>query len=153
MARPFYISEAALEALRQKLKEFKTRKRREIAERLKEAKSMGDLTENAEYQEAKEAQNFNESQIAELESRIREAVVIKKKSGGSIIGVGSTFDVRHGLQKRTFTIVGPAEAAPARGLISNESPTGQAFLGKKVGDEVAVKTPGGVVKYKVGKIH
>lgn len=152
MVKPYYITESALEALKGRLKELKTEKRREIAERLKEAKSMGDLTENAEYQEAKEAQAFNESMIAELESRLRRAVVIKKKKGVDRVTIGSTVEVKSGLKRRSFTIVGPEEAEPTKGFISNESPLGQAFLGKKVGDEAVVKTPGGTARYKIARI-
>jgi len=150
--KPYYISESALEELKRKLQELKTKKRREIAERLKEAKSMGDLTENAEYQEAKEAQAFNESRIAELEGRLRRAVVIKKKPSPDKVAVGSTVEVKSGIKRRSFTIVGPEEADPTKGFISNESPLGSAFLGKKVGDEVVAKTPAGQVKYKIAKI-
>ncbi|MFN7088285.1 MAG: transcription elongation factor GreA [Candidatus Paceibacteria bacterium] len=152
MMRPYYISESALRALRERLRELKTKKRREIAERLKEAKSMGDLSENAEYQEAKEAQALNEARIAELEDKIRRAVLIKKRKGQNRVEVGSTIEVKSGLRRRSFTIVGPEEADPERGYISNESPIGSAFLGKRVGDEVTVETPGGKVRYKIVKI-
>jgi len=152
MMRPYYLSESALRELKEKLKELKTKTRREIAERLKEAKSMGDLTENAEYHEAKEAQSANETKIVELEDRIRRAVVIKKTNSADKVAVGSTIEVKSGLKRRSFTIVGPAEADPAKGFISNESPLGRVFLGKKVGEEVAAETPGGTVKYKIVKI-
>ncbi|MBI2634000.1 MAG: transcription elongation factor GreA [Parcubacteria group bacterium] len=153
MIKPYYISESGLEALKQKLKELKTKKRREIAERLKEAKSMGDLSENAEYQEAKESQEFNESEIFELENRLRRVELITTQNGGDKVTVGSTIEVKSGLKRRTFTIVGPEEADPVKGFISNESPLGQAFLGKRVGDDVVAKTPGGEVKYKIVKIQ
>jgi transcription elongation factor GreA len=153
MVKPYYVSESALEALKEKIRELKTKKRREIAERLKEAKSMGDLAENAEYQEAKEAQSFNEKMIAEFEAKLKRAVIIKKSARQDKVVVGSTIEVKSGLRHRSFTIAGPEEADPPKGLISNESPLGAAFLGKKVGDEVVAKTPGGQVKYKIVKIR
>ena len=131
---------------------MKTAERRAIAERLEAAKALGDLSENAEYQEAKEAQSLNEGKIQDLEEMIREAVVIQKPTGTSAVQIGSTIEVhsRHG--DETFTIVGSEEADPVGGKISNESPMGQAFLGKAVGDKVEIKTPGGVEPYKVAKI-
>jgi len=151
--KPYYVTEAALKELRSELEMLKTKKRQEIAERLKEAKSMGDLSENAEYQEAKEAQAFVERRIAELDNLIRRAVVIKKRSSSGEVAIGSTVEVKNGLKRRKFTIVGPEEANPAAGLISNESPLGTAFLGKRVGDSVEVETPAGHHRYKIIAIN
>lgn len=149
MTKPYYITEAALKELKSELEMLRTKKRLEIAERLKEAKAMGDLSENAEYQEAKEAQAFIEGRIVELEDLIRRAAVIKKRSDSERVLVGSTVEVRDGIKRRKFTIVGPEEADPVKGLISNESPLGASFLGKRIGEEVSVNTPGGVRKYKI----
>jgi transcription elongation factor GreA len=148
-AKPYYISKEALEELKKELNYLKNVKRREIAERIKEAKALGDLSENAEYQEAKTAQSENEGRIAELEDLIRRAVVIKKHAVSERVWIGSTIKVRSGTKFRTFTIVGSEESDPEKGLISNESPLGKAFLGKKVNDEVEVSTPSGKVKYKI----
>lgn len=147
-----YISAEGLEKLKKELEELKTTERRAIADRLEAAKALGDLSENAEYQEAKEAQSLNEGKIQELEEMLREAVVIQKPTGTSAVQIGSTIQVhsRHG--DETFTIVGSEEADPIGGKISNESPMGQAFLGKAVGDKADIKTPGGPETYKVVKI-
>ncbi|MBI1975013.1 MAG: transcription elongation factor GreA [Parcubacteria group bacterium] len=152
MVKPYYISEAALKELKDELETLRLTKRHEIAERLKEAKAMGDLSENAEYQEAKEAQAFNEGRITELEDLIRRAVVIKKRAASEMVLVGSTVEVRDGVKRRKFTIVGPEEADPAKGIISNESPLGAALLGKRVREEAIVDTPGGVHRYRITAI-
>ena len=147
-----YISEEGLEELKERLHGLKTEKRKEIAERLEHAKTLGDLSENAEYQETKEEQSLVESQIAELEEMLRDAVVIHKGATTDKVMVGSTVAVhsRHG--DETYTIVGSEEANPAEGKISNESPLGKAFLSKRVGDAAEVKTPGGTATYTIRKI-
>lgn len=147
-----YISEEGLEELKERLHALKTEKRKEIAERLEHAKTLGDLSENAEYQETKEEQSLVESQIAELEDTLRDTVVIHKNAGTDKVAIGSTVVVqsRHG--EETYTIVGSEEASPTEGKISNESPLGKAFLGKRVGDSADVKTPSGVTTYAIKKI-
>ena len=147
-----YISEEGLEELKERLRALKTDKRKEIARRLEHAKTLGDLSENAEYQETKEEQSLVESQIAELEDMLRDAVLIHKGSAIDKVSIGSTVAVhsRHG--DETYTIVGSEEASPAEGKISNESPLGKAFLGKQVGDIADVKTPGGATTYTIKKI-
>jgi len=147
-----YLSPQGLEKLKKELEELKTVERREIASRLEAAKALGDLSENAEYQEAKEAQSLNESQVAELEEMLRNAVVIKKPTDLNIVQVGATIDVESNMGRETYTIVGSEEADPLQDKISNESPLGKSFLGKKVGETMEIKTPGGVVKYKILKI-
>ena len=147
-----YLSPQGLEKLKRELEELKTVKRREIASRLEAAKALGDLSENAEYQEAKEAQSLNESQIGEMEEKLRNAVVIKKPTDLNVVQVGATIDVESDLGRETFTIVGSEEASPLEGKISNESPLGKSFLGKKAGETTEIKTPGGMVKYKILKI-
>ena len=152
MSTKEYISEEGLEKLKKELEDFKTVKRQEVAQRLEEAKKMGDLSENAEYTEAREAQEFNERQIAELEDLIKKAIVIGKTKNKDEIQVGSTLSVKSQGKTQELTIVGSEEADPATGKISNESPLGKSLLGKKKGDEVKVKTPKGEVKYTVEKI-
>jgi len=154
-----YISAEGLEKLKKELTERKTTMRQEIARRLEEAKSLGDLSENTEYQSAKETQAFNEGRILELEEIVKESVIIdpKQKGGsskdkkvriGSVVGV-KIMDKRSSVQKRIFTIIGSHEANPSEGKISNESPLGRAFFDKEIGDIIDVETPKGKVKYKI----
>ena len=147
-----YFSEEGLERLKQELEELKTSKRHEIAARLEHAKSLGDLSENAEYQEAKEEQSLLESRIVEMEETLRNAVIIKKDTRSDLVQIGSTVRVKSEHGEETFTIVGSEEADPKEGKISNESPLGKSFLGKKAGDTVEVKTPGGGVHYSISAI-
>lgn len=146
-----YISPEGLKKLKKEFEELKNKKQ-EIATRIEEAKAQGDLSENAEYTEAKEAQSFNEGRIVELEEIIKNYTVITKSKNQSTVNIGSTVEFKSGNKVNTFTIVGSEEANPGENFISNESPLGQAFLNKKVGDVVEVKTPGGEVKYKIIKI-
>ena len=150
---PHYISEEGLAKLKEELHQLKTATRQDIAARLEHAKSLGDLSENAEYQEVKEEQSLVERQIAELEEMINNAVVIEKKSETGRVEVGSTVIVSSSRGKEIYKIVGSEEAQPAEGKISNESPMGKAFLGLKVGDTVKVKTPGGAIEYEIVKIE
>ncbi|KKP99068.1 MAG: Transcription elongation factor GreA [Parcubacteria group bacterium GW2011_GWD2_38_12] len=152
MSSKEYISEEGLEKLKQELENFKTVKRQEIAQRLEEAKKMGDLSENAEYTEAREAQEFNEREIAEMEDLIKKAIVIGKTKNKDEIQVGSVFVVKSHGKEQELTIVGSEEADPIQGKISNESPLGKAFLGKKKGDDARIKTPKGEAKYTIEKI-
>ena len=152
MAKPQYISKRGLEELKKELQELKTVKRREIAQRLQEAKSLGDLSENAEYLEAKESQSALESRILELESIIKHSRVIEKPTRKNYVSIGSTVKVKFDDHFREFTIVGSEETNPAQDRISNESPLGKAFLGRKTGEEIEVKTPKGKVKYKILRI-
>lgn len=147
-----YLSTEALEKLKQEMHMLKTAKRLEIAVRLEHAKSLGDLSENAEYQETKEEQTLVEQKIAELEDRIREAVVMQKPTKTDKVSVGSTVRAMIGEREIAYTIVGSEEANPAAGKVSNESPLGKAFLGKKVGETVEVKAPAGSVIYTVVEI-
>lgn len=153
LGMPEYLSQEALDKLKQELYELKTSKRQEIAARLEHAKSLGDLSENAEYQETTEEQSAVEAQIAELEERLRHAVLIKADTGTDRVSVGSTVRVlsRHG--EETYRIVGSEEANPVEGRISNESPLGKAFLGKKKGEKVDVSTPGGTTSYEIQEIQ
>lgn len=153
-----YITEPGLKKVKTELQECKTTKRQEIAQRLEEAKSLGDLSENAEYTSAKDDQAFNEGRVLELEEIIKNAQVIdpeKQKSlnGSSQIQIGSIIEVKlenkGSGDKQDFIIVSPQEAAPSEGKISNESPLGKAFIGNKKGDIIEVETPGGRLRYKI----
>ncbi|MFA4818422.1 MAG: transcription elongation factor GreA [Patescibacteria group bacterium] len=152
MSNQSYITKPGLDKLAQELKVLKTDKRKAIASRIQEAKELGDLSENAEYAEAKNEQAFIEGRIIEIENLLKNAIIIKAETGSEVVKIGCTviFDGPHGEKK--YTIVGSNEADPSRGLISNESPIGQAFLGSKVGDTVEVKLPKGVVHYSVTSI-
>lgn len=148
-----YFSPEGLEKLKKELEERKAEIRVEITRKILAAKELGDLSENAEYAEAKEMQSFNEGRIAELEDMIKNAVIINPHQKLEVVVVGSTVRVKsveHGEQK--FTIVGAAESDPLQGFISNESPLGTAFIGHKKTEEIEVKTPGGMVKYKILEI-
>lgn len=145
-----YLTQERLDELKQQLQELKTQKRAEVADRLKRAKELGDLSENSEYFEAREEQSQVESQIAEVEEIIKNAAVITKSDGNmGKVQVGSTITVSKNEQEFKFTIVGSNEARPEAGLISNESPLGRAFSGKKAGETVKVKTPAGEMTYTI----
>ncbi len=145
---PQYLSEEGFQQHKQELEELKI-KRQEIANRLEEAKALGDLSENQEYISAREAQAFNEGKILELEQLLREAMVIDKNRRSNVAHIGSTVEVRTNGKSQNFTIVGSEEANPAAGKISNESPLGKAFLDRKAGDKVEVETPGGKAIYTI----
>jgi len=133
-------------------------KRKEIADRIEKAKELGDLSENAEYHEAKDAQAFNDGRIIELSNLLKNLTVVESDGHGNGNGktaMGSKICVKNltnGAEK-DFCIVSFNEAAPADGKISNESPLGMAFLGRKKGDEVTVATPKGEMKYKIISIE
>jgi len=148
-----YLTKEKLEELKNELNELKTVKRVEVGEKLKRAKELGDLSENSEYFEAREDQSRVESRIFELEGTLKDVELIKKShSGGSasgIVKVGSTIEVSRSGKKMKFFIIGSNETNPDEGYISNESPLGKAFLGRKAGDNVLIQVPNGKVEYKV----
>lgn len=141
------VTKEGLKKLHDELEERKTKVRQEIAQAIKEAKEQGDLSENAEYSEAKHQQNENESRIAELEMQIKESVVAESNGGTSTVQIGSTVAAKTGAMEMTFVIVGSNEADPSQGKISHESPIGKAFLGKQKGDRAEVETPSGKIEY------
>ena len=141
--RQTFITADGLKKLRDELHNLKTVKRREIAQRIQEAKELGDLSENAEYVEAKNEQAFVEGRIAELETAVKNAVIIQDVKSTGQVRVGSKVTVRTDGKSMTYAIVGSNESDPGNGRISNESPLGQAFLGKKIGDNVEVTVPSG----------
>ncbi len=148
-----YFSKEGLERLKKEYDERLNTLRPEIAIRIKEAKEQGDLSENAEFDAAKEAQSFNEGRIEELKNLIENAQIIDSSSVKGVVGVGSTIKIESGKsQTATYSIVGASESDPSAGFISNESPLGKAFLGKKKGDLVVVSTPRGEVEYKILEI-
>ncbi|HSX01471.1 MAG TPA: transcription elongation factor GreA [Candidatus Saccharimonas sp.] len=148
----FHVTPEGIQALKDELKELTTAKRMEIAERLKEAKADGDLSENAMYDAALEDQAFTEGRIAEIEHILRHASVIESKKGGAV-ALGSTVHLELEDGKQKYTIVGSTEANPDEGKISDVSPIGKALLGKKPGDEVNVQVPSGTLTYKITKVE
>lgn len=149
----YYLTSTRLEELKKELEALKTKKRPEVAERLKHAKEFGDLSENSEYAEARDEQSVVEGRIFELEEILKQAVIIEKVSGSGIVNVGSTVTAKKGDSIVTYTIVGAYDSNPTEGKISDESPLGQGFLDKRVGESVTVQTPGGEVVYKITKIE
>lgn len=149
-----YLTNEKKLALENELQQLKTVRRKEIADALEYAKSLGDLSENAEYHQAREDQANCEDRISHLEQILKNAVIMDKHHSG-IAGVGTTVILTKKGDKgeKTFTIVGSEEADSANGKISNESPLGKALLGKAKGDEVIVHAPKGEIKYVVKTIE
>lgn len=147
-----FLTAKRFNELTEELEEFKTKKRLEVAESLKSAKELGDLSENSEYLEAREEQGRVEGRILELEETLKNAKIIKKGSSKGIVGVGSTVEVLRGGKSIKFIVVGTNEAKPEEGFISNESPLGKELIGHKVGESVVIQSPGGKVEYKIRKI-
>jgi transcription elongation factor GreA len=149
------LTHAGMEKMEKELFELKTVKRQEVAQKIKEARAQGDLSENAEYDAAKEEQGTIEARIVEIEKMLRNAQVIdEEETSVDKVSLGSVvvlYDYEFE-EDITYTIVGSTEADPMEGLISNESPVGAALLGKTVGEDVEVSTPGGVMKFKVKEI-
>lgn len=148
----FPMTEAGKEKLEQELEFLKTVRRKEVVERIKIARSFGDLSENSEYDSAKEEQAFVEGRITTLENMIRNAKIIKDDDlNTDVITLGKTvtfIELPDG-EEETYTIVGSAEADPFEGKISNDSPIAKSLIGHKVGEEVVVQTPGGEMNVKV----
>lgn len=145
-----YFSKEGLEKLKKELENRKSVLRPEIAKKIQEAKTLGDLSENTEYQEAMNMQSFNEGKIGELEEATKNSVLIQNDNHKHLeVEVGATVKVSSRLGEQTFTIVGSSEANPAEGFISNESPLGQAFLGHIIDEEVEVIVPSGKERYKI----
>ena len=156
MSKPVYLTKEGEKNLRAELDELLNVKRPELAARLHAAIKQGDLSENADYIAAKEAQGFLEGRIQELEAKLRNAVIIEESEGGGDghIRLGSHVTVvEEGYDdEETYHVVGATEANPAKGKISNESPLGKALLGREVGDTVAVRAPAGEINFKIVEI-
>lgn len=151
------LTKEGLEKLKEELNYLKEVKRKEVAERLKEAISYGDLSENAEYEEAKNEQAFVEGRILELEEKIKYVKIIDEKSKkGAVVQLGSKVLIQNLSSKsklsEEFTIVGSTEADPVNYKISNVSPVGKALLERRAGDSVKVATPAGIMEYKILKV-
>ena len=144
-----YLTQERYNELQKELVELKTNSRRAVAERLKHAKELGDLSENSEYQEAREEQSRLEQKINYLEELFRHSSIIKKSEAGDTVKIGSKIKVRKGKESAFYTIVGSSEANPENGFISNESPIGRELLGCKVGDIANVTTPRGEISVQI----
>jgi transcription elongation factor GreA len=154
MPKDVILTPEGLANLKAELDELTTRRRREVAGRIKEAREFGDISENAEYDDAKNEQAMLEARIASLEEKLRSATVIDSADiGTDIVGVGTIVHVKDEAGKSTkYTIVGSAEASPGEMKLSNESPVGKALLGHKRGEQVTVATPKGKRNLKITKI-
>lgn len=145
------LTPEGLRKLEEELNFLKSVKRKEVAERIKQAKELGDLAENSEYEDAKNEQAFTEGRILTVEGMLRNARVIDNHDVRSdIVSIGSTLKlVDESGEELTFTIVGSPEADPANDKISNESPVGRALLGRRKGETVTVQAPAGAIKYTI----
>jgi transcription elongation factor GreA len=149
------ISREKFEELTRELDELRTTRRKEVAEQLEYARSLGDLSENAEYQEAREMQAAVEERIGKLEHVLKNAKIVAEGKKSENIGMGSTVTVQKvgGDEKKSYTIVGAEESDMFSGKISYHSPLGSALLNKKKGDEFSFHTPKGSQKYKILKVE
>ncbi|MER2263062.1 MAG: transcription elongation factor GreA [Psychrobacillus sp.] len=149
--KQFPMTVAGKRKLEEELEMLKTVKRKEVVERIKIARSFGDLSENSEYDSAKEDQAFVEGRISTIESMIRNAVIIEEEDNNDIVSLGKTvtfIEIPDG-DEESYTIVGSAEADPLEGLISNDSPIAKGLLGKTTGDKVKILTPGGEMDVEI----
>jgi transcription elongation factor GreA len=148
-----YLTPEGEVKLTRELAELKGPRREELAQRLRSAIQMGDLSENADYHKAKEDQAFLEGRIQEIEAILRHAVIIEKKQG-DVVSIGCHVTIQEeDFDPETFYVVGAKEADPRNGKISNESPIGSALMDHKVGDVVEANTPGGKIRFKILKVE
>jgi transcription elongation factor GreA len=149
--KPVYLTAEGLTKLKAELNRLITVERPCVAARIHDAKLDGDITENAEYEDAKQEQSFLEGRIATLEAQLKNAEVIAKGNGDRV-SIGSKVVIKGSDGEETFTIVGSAEAAPREGRISNESPVGAALMGHRKGEKITVQAPSGPIEYTLVKI-
>ena len=151
--KELYLTPEGAQKLKTELTELTGPKREELAQRLRSAIQMGDLSENADYHKAKEDQSFLEGRIQEIEAILRTATIVEKKQS-DVVTVGSRVTIQEeNFDPETFDLVGAKEADPRNGRISNESPFGKALIDHKVGDVVEAETPGGKIKLKILKVE
>lgn len=153
MTDRYFLTPERHEELQKELAELKTKGREEISSLLKKSKELGDLSENFEYQEARDEKNRLEQRISQLEDILRNYVFIKRDKKTTIVQIGSSVTLKKDKNVVNYIIVGSNEADPAKGFISNESPAGRAVLGAKAGDSVKVKTPKGEITYQILDIN
>lgn len=149
MGKQVLLTEEGLKKLQEELRVLKDERRREVIERIQEAVSHGDLSENADYAQANEEQAFIEGRIQELDEMVKHAQIISHSVNHNMISIGSTVTLKMGDQEVKYTIVGSNEANPASGKISNESLVGKSLLGAKVGQRITVVTAVGKMEYEV----
>ena len=155
MAKEVLLTAQGLEDLKARIEHLQTERRAEVAERIKEAREFGDISENSEYDDAKNEQAMLEHRIATLEERLRAARVIDESEiTADVVSIGATVRLRDVGANKTFEyqIVGSAEANPAENKLSNESPVGKAIIGRKKGETVEVAAPRGALKFKILEI-
>jgi transcription elongation factor GreA len=149
-----FLTHEGYQKLEDELEYLKSVRRPQVAQAIHEAKMDGDITENAGYEEAKRQQAFLEGRIMTIDAMLKNAVIIKPEGTSDRVVLGSRVTVAEdGFEPETYIIVGSAEAAPAEGRISNESPMGKALMGHQVDDQVVFKTPGGTVEVKILRIE
>ncbi len=153
MSKKYLLTQEGLMKLNEELKVLVNEKRKEVIERIREAAAHGDLSENADYAQAREEQSFIEGRIQEIEDMIKNAEIITASTQHSTVTIGSTVKVKTNGQEKTYAIVGSNEANPTEGKISNESLVGRALLGKKAGDKIKVTAPAGEVEYEILSIN
>lgn len=146
------VTPEGFKKLEDELRRLKTKDRPAIVKRMAEARELGDLSENADYHDAREQLAFLEGRIQEVEAMIKNAKVVSTKSGGDTIQMGSKVELNLGSSKVHYEIVGANEGDPAAGKISSESPVGSALIGRRKGEEVEINTPGGVVRYQINSV-
>ncbi|MBI5530136.1 MAG: transcription elongation factor GreA [Candidatus Doudnabacteria bacterium] len=149
MSKKYLLTAEGLQKLQEELKVLINDKRKEVIERIREAAAHGDLSENADYAQAREEQSFIEGRIQEIEDIIKNAEIITTNSHGNTVTIGSTVTVKVGGLEKKYSIVGSNEANPKEGKISNESLVGKAVLGKKAGEKFKVSTPAGEIDYEI----
>lgn len=152
MNKKYLLTPEGLTKLNEELKHLINVKRKEVLERIREAAAHGDLSENADYAQAREEQSFIEGRVQEIEEMIKNAEIISAVTHSSVVTVGSTVIVKVGGKEKKYTIVGSNEANPTEGKISNESMVGKALLGKKVGSKFTVAAPAGDIEYEIVEI-
>src|SRR5947209_5430037 len=148
MKKLFRLTKEGVDELKQELATL-VGKRGELADAIKSARELGDLTENAEYQSAMVEKDRNEARITELENILQNVEIIKKPRGDSKVQLGSVVKLKNGGKTKEFQVVGTVEADPLNGKISDESPIGQALLGKKEGEKVEITAVGETIAYKI----
>jgi len=150
VAKEVVLTREGFEKLKAEIEDLSTVRRREVAERIKEAREFGDISENSEYDDAKNEQAMLEAKIAQLEERLRDATVIDRDDVSTeAVALGSMVTIETPAGKATYQLVGSAESDPDENRLSNESPVGRAILGHKKGETVDVVTPGGNIKVKI----
>lgn len=154
MSKKYLLTQDGLNKLNEELKHLVTDKRKEVIERIREAAAHGDLSENADYAQAREEQSFVEGRVQEIEDIIKNAEIIATNSGrGGTVTIGSTVKIKANGTEKKYTIVGSNEANPKEGKISNESLVGRSLLGKKIHEKFSITTPAGEMEYEIVSIE